>query len=95
MLMPGLLKPNMLLKPNVPAAPRLQAPGLRMPMPGMKAPVSLPILRLALPQGIVEGDLEVVVLIRQNGATLAESTLSRPAASPGVTDYLSVEIHRS
>ena len=94
--MPGLLRPNLLLKPNVsPAAPRLQAPSLKPSLPGMRAAAPPPVMRLALPAGAGEGELEVVVTIRQNGATVAEHKATRPAVSSGAADRITLEISRS
>jgi signal recognition particle receptor subunit beta len=85
------LAPHVTPKPQV-LAPR---PGLPLFPTSLKAPGGVPVLHVALPQGIREGDLEVVVLIRQNGATLAETTVYRPNPGHGGVSHLSLEIKGS
>jgi hypothetical protein len=83
------------LKPLPPHAPaRLQVPSPRAPhliLPGaLRSPT--PTLQVLLPQGADEGNLEVVVVVRQNGATLAEGTLHHPKPARGAVGHLAIEI---
>ena len=92
-------QPKLQLKPLAPSAvvPKLQAATprlLTMPNP-LKVPSSAPVVRLTLPAGTGEGDLEVVVLLRQHGVTLTETTVHRPAPVQGSVSHLSVEIKGS
>jgi hypothetical protein len=93
-------QPMMVLKPLAPhVTPKPQLlpprPGLPLLPGGLKAPGCVPVLHVALPQGIREGDLEVVVLIRQNGTTIAETTVYRPNPGHGGVGHLSIEIKGS
>ncbi len=51
------------------------------------------MLRIELP-GDIEGDVEVVVQVRQAGQVKAEQAITRPAPKKGVTSKLSVELKK-
>jgi len=53
------------------------------------------VLRLTLPQDLGEGDLEVTVVVRQNGATVAEGSTERTAPQAGGSAILNLELKRS
>jgi signal recognition particle receptor subunit beta len=52
------------------------------------------MLRIELP-GDIEGDVEVVVQVRQAGQVKAEQAITRPAPKKGITSKLSVELKKS
>jgi hypothetical protein len=51
------------------------------------------LVKIEVP-GDVEGDIEVVVQIRQAGQVKVEQSISRPAPKKGITAKLSVELKR-
>lgn len=92
-------QPKVFLKPLAPAvASRVQAVAPRTPvaLPSpLKAPAAAPVLRLVLPPGTSEGELEVLVVVRQHGVVLTEHTMHRPAPAHGSVGHLAIEIKGS
>jgi hypothetical protein len=52
------------------------------------------VVRVDLPGGMDSGEVEVVVLVKQNGQVIGEGSLKRSAPSKGVAAKLSVELRR-
>jgi hypothetical protein len=98
------LKPMAALKPLSPTvAPRAVISSPKAPSPVANRASSLranparvtPVLHLALPADLAEGDLEVTVVIRQHGTVVAEGSVSRGVPAPGSAASVNLELKRS
>lgn len=82
-----------------PPSPKGTAPGLKplpVPLPPRMGTARVPSdLRLALDGNVRDGELEVVVTVRQDGADVGRSVLLRRAPGPGGADHLILELKRS
>nr|WP_316412082.1 GTPase domain-containing protein [Mesoterricola silvestris] len=90
--------PKVHLKPPpLPVVPRPLALPAPVPMALPRVPQARPHpdLHLTLSPFALDGDMEVVVTVRQNGAEIGTATLHRPTPAWGASGALSVEIKRS
>jgi len=84
-----------------PAGPALMLPRLPDPVLAPEPPIpwaplpDVPALALELSSATVEGDLEIVVSIRQNGAEVGGGTLRLPAPAQGGSGAASLDLKRS
>jgi len=87
------------LRPSAPVvAPRSLAapPRVYTPLPTLlNASRRAAVLHITLPQDLGEGDLEVTVVVRQNGATVGEAFIQRSAPQAGASATLNLELKRS
>jgi len=93
----GPIVPRLHLKPPV-APPVRPAPPVALPAPVTlpKVPVRPQVdLHIALSPFALDGDLEVVVSVRQNGVEMGSATLHQPTPAWGTSGVVSVEIKRS
>jgi len=90
-------QPGTAVAPPPPLAPRVHlAPMRAVPHPMAQGGTrSAPVVHFELPAGTGDGDLEVVILIRQKGAPLAEHNLHCAAPARGGTGHLDLELKRS
>ncbi len=89
--------PRVHLKPPVPVAHRPSAPVAPVAVALPRVPQARPHadLHLTLSPFAMDGDLEVVVTVRQNGADVGSAVLHRAAPAWGASGVVSVEIKRS
>ena len=95
---PALVKPMAVLRPSAPlVAPRTQVAPVKAlpPVPNLpNASRQAHLLRVNLPEHLSGDELEVVVLVRQNGMTIAEGHAQRSAPSQGGSATLNLELKR-
>ena len=96
---PALVKPMAVLRPSAPmVVPRTQAAPVRAlpPVPNLpNASRHAHLLRVLLPEHLAGDELEVVVLVRQNGMTIAEGHAQRAVPQAGGSATLNLELRRS
>jgi hypothetical protein len=96
--LPTPVKP---MAPLRPAAPLVAPRALTVPLRAMPPVHSLSnrssnasVLRVTLPMDLGEGELEVTVVIRQNGATVADGLILRTPPERGAASIFNLELKR-
>ncbi|BDU77293.1 hypothetical protein METESE_22510 [Mesoterricola sediminis] len=87
--------PRVVIKPPT---PRGTSPGLRplpVPLPTRPAASRMLAHRVDLAPAVQDGDLEVVITVRQAGVEVGQATLHRPAPGHGGLEHLTLELKRS
>lgn len=89
----------MMVSLAAPAAPKAKSPTPKAAVSSLLGDLATPIvapasLKVELPAELDGGELEVVVEVRQNGRTVGQGQLRRPAPGAGVLSKLTLELKR-
>ncbi len=94
-------KPTTSLPSLRPAAPAMKSPNAKDAINSLLGELTMvgklgtpSVVRVDLPGDMDSGEVEVVVMVKQNGQILGEGSMKRPAPSKGVAAKVSVELRR-